>query len=208
LHFKLESAAGDFLQMIHKDFDRKLGTQHNFMDNMILLRMLAIRRILIEPYWRQWWVDALLFDALIGNTDRHQDNWGFIFTRSEPNSSCRLAPLFDNRTSLSHERFTDRVRQWTQADFDRYIAKGKHHLKWSLNNPVQGHFDLLQRAVDEWPDTYDAVRAKLNFSADALSDVIKDLLLLTTAIPLSKERYSFILRLLNKRLALLKTIFL
>lgn len=119
--------AGDFLQMMHKDFDRKLGTQHNFEDNMVLLRMFSIRKILIEPNWPQWWIDALLFDALIGNTDRHQDNWGFIFTRSEQNVSCRLAPLFDNGTSLGHERFTDRVKLWSQTSFARYIENGKHH---------------------------------------------------------------------------------
>ncbi|MBS0423030.1 MAG: HipA domain-containing protein [Proteobacteria bacterium] len=200
--------AGDFLQMMHKDFDRKLGTLHNFEDNMVLLRMFSIRRILIEPHWCQWWVDALLFDALIGNTDRHQDNWGFIFTRSEHNISCRLAPLFDNGTSLGHERFTDRVKLWSKNHFDRYIENGKHHLKWSLDDPVQGHFELLKRAVDEWPDTRDAVCTKLNFSVGELSDVTGDLLRLDAAIPLSQERYAFILHLLKERLALLKAMFL
>jgi len=200
--------AGDFLQMMHKDFDRKLGTQHNFEDNMVLLRMFSIRKILIEPNWRQWWIDALLFDTLIGNTDRHQDNWGFIFTRSEQNVSCRLAPLFDNGTSLGHERFPAFIARWTQGDFGRYIAKGKHHLRWSLDDPVQDHFELLKRVVDEWPDTRDAVCARLNFPAGDLSDVTADLLRLDAAIPLSQDRYAFILRLLTERLALLKAMFL
>lgn len=200
--------AGDLLQRMNKGFDRKLGTQHNFMDNLRLLRMLSIWRVLIESDWRQWWVDALLFDALIGNTDRHQDNWGFIYARSEQNVSYRLAPLFDNGTSLGHERFTDRVKLWSESCFDRYIENGKHHLKWSLDDPVQGHFDLMGRAIDEWPDTRDAVCTKLNFSADELSDVTGDLLRLNATIPLSKDRYEFILHLLNKRLALLKSMFL
>lgn len=117
--------------------------------------MLAIPRVL-EPGWRQWWIDALLFDALIGNTDRHQDNWGLIFTRTEQVARCRLAPLFDNGTSLGHERFTDRVSRWTAADYDHYISKGTHQLKWSLADPLQGHFSLLKRALDEWPDTREA----------------------------------------------------
>lgn len=200
--------AGDFLQMMRNDFDRKLGTQHNFEDNMVLLRMFSIRKTLIEPHWRQWWVEALLFDALIGNTDRHQDNWGLIFTRSEQNISCRLAPLFDNGTSLGHERFPDHVKLWTKNRFDRYIENGKHHLKWSLDDPVQAHFELLKRVVDEWPDTLDAVCTKLNFSVGELSEVTGDLLRLDAAIPLSRERYTFILRLLTERLALLKSMFL
>jgi len=77
-----------------------------------------------------------------------------------------------------------------------------------MNDPVQGHFDLLKRTVEEWPDTRDAVCAKLNFPAGDLSDVTADLLRLDAAIPLSHDRYAFILRLLTERLALLKAIFL
>lgn len=199
--------AGDFLQKIQKDFDRKYGAQHNLLDNMRLLRMFAIPKLL-EPGWRQWWVDALLFDALIGNTDRHQDNWGFIFTRTEQAARCRLAPLFDNGTSLGHERFTDRVSRWTEADYDRYISKGTHQLKWSLTDPLQGHISLLQRALDVWPDTREAAGARLNFSFDELSDVVADMSLLVATTPLTHERLEFMLRLLGCRLKLLKALFL
>ena len=198
--------AGDFLQMINKDFDRKDGAQHNLLDNMRLLRMLAIPKLL-EPGWRQWWVDALLFDALIGNTDRHQDNWGLIFIRTEQVARCRLAPLFDNGTSLGHERFTDRVSSWTAVDYDRYISKGTHQLKWSLTDPLQGHFSLLQRALEEWPDTREAAGARLDFSFDELSDAVADLVRLVATTPLSSERLEFMLRLLGYRLALLKALF-
>ena len=116
--------------------------------------------------------------------------------------------MFDNGTSLGHERFPAFITRWTQAEFGRYIANGTHHLKWSLDDPVQGHFELLERAVDEWPGTHDAVRARLNFSSNELSDVTEDLLRLNAAIPLSQERYALILRLLNERLALLKAMFL
>lgn len=200
--------AGDFLQQLHKDYDRKLGTQHNILDNMRLLRMLTIPKVLAEPHWRQWWIDALLFDALIGNTDRHQDNWGFIFIRSQQNISCRLAPLFDNGTSLGHERFTNHVSRWTDVDYQRYISKGKHHVKWSLKDPVQGHIALLQRALEQWPDTREAAHAKLNFSSDDLSDAVVDLPKLNAVTPLSNERLKFMLRLMSYRLTLLKALFL
>ena len=44
--------------------------------------------------------------------------------------------------------------------------------------------------------------------AYSLSDVTGDLLRLNAAIPLSKDRYEFILHLLTERLALLKAMFL
>ncbi|HEX5338446.1 MAG TPA: HipA domain-containing protein [Gallionella sp.] len=113
---------GDFLQKIQPDFDRKYGTQHNLIDNSVFIRVLT-RNKTLETNWRQWWVDALLFDALIGNTDRHQDNWGLIFFRSGDESKCRLAPLFDNGTSLGHERFPERVRGWRDVDVANTLTK-------------------------------------------------------------------------------------
>jgi hypothetical protein len=35
----------------------------------------------------------MFFDALIGNTDRHHENWGLI-------NNERLSPLYDNGISL------------------------------------------------------------------------------------------------------------
>lgn len=37
-----------------------------------------------------------LFDYLIGNTDRHQNNWAFIYE----DGNLRLSPLYDNSSSL------------------------------------------------------------------------------------------------------------
>jgi hypothetical protein len=49
-------------------------------DNTVLMRAFSFQNPL-KTNWQQWWVDALLFDALIGNTDRHQDNWGVTVQR-------------------------------------------------------------------------------------------------------------------------------
>lgn len=83
--------AGDFLEKIQHGYDRKRGERHNLMDNTLLAASVCPQQLL-EPGWRQWWVNALLFDALIGNTDRHQDNWGFIFYKMGETFRCRLAP--------------------------------------------------------------------------------------------------------------------
>lgn len=43
-------------------------------------------------------LDILIFDCLIGNTDRHQNNWGVIRDKEE-NPIC-IAPAYDNGSSL------------------------------------------------------------------------------------------------------------
>lgn len=42
-----------------------------------------------------WWVGYIVLDALVGNTDRHQENWAVI-----GNGTRRLAPTFDHASSL------------------------------------------------------------------------------------------------------------
>lgn len=192
---------GDYLLKINPDFDRVKGEQHNMKDNIVLMRAFSQAKILAED-WRQWWVDALLFDALIGNTDRHQDNWGFIVSAGQ----FRLCPLFDNGTSLGCERFPNKFHTWKEADIERYIAKGTHHVRWSLSEPLQGHFVLLKRVLQEWPDTKEIARQRLNFDVSELSDAIADLTKLDLPISLSPDRAEFMLRLLTRRYQILKSL--
>lgn len=199
--------AGDFLQKIQPDFDRKRGAQHNLYTNSVLMRALSQSSSLTSD-WRQWWIDALLFDALIGNTDRHQDNWGVIFFLEGVETRCRLSPLFDNGTSLGHERFPKNVQNWSDAEIMRYAQNGKHHVKWSLaEQPViNGHFKLLERAVATWPGTRELARARLDFTQKELIESLSDLSSITLPVPLLPERFAFMLRLLSYRLQILKSL--
>lgn len=45
----------------------------------------------------QFWIEVLLFDFLIGNTDRHQSNWALL--KDEAGQYCQC-PLYDNGSSL------------------------------------------------------------------------------------------------------------
>ncbi|MCH5338510.1 MAG: HipA domain-containing protein [Acetatifactor sp.] len=45
----------------------------------------------------KFYFDMFVLDALIGNTDRHNGNWGFLMA---PNSSARIAPVYDCGSSL------------------------------------------------------------------------------------------------------------
>ncbi|NMG73719.1 HipA domain-containing protein [Aromatoleum diolicum] len=200
--------AGDFLQQRKPDFDRDRGTDHNMRDNEVLLSALARSPkrfgVRFSEDWRQWWVDTLLFDALIGNTDRHQDNWGLIFNAT----SIRLAPAFDNGTSLGHERFISRVAGWRDEDIDRYISKGMHHVRWTVRDalPVREHLRLLDLALGKWPQTREIARRRLDFPKPMLRESIADLVMLAMPIPLTEGRLDFIVRLLSRRFELLQAL--
>ena len=52
-------------------------------------------------------VGYLMLDALIGNTDRHHENWGIMTGRGRPQV---LAPTYDHASSLGRE-LSDQKRQ-------------------------------------------------------------------------------------------------
>lgn len=142
-------AAGHLFQRTIPDFDRGLGTQHNLTDALRFSRLAGDAGIVS-------FMEALLFDSLIGNTDRHQDNWGFLMNakavaadEDAASANVRLAPWFDNGTSLGHERYIEHVTGWTGDDYSRYINKGKHHLRESRHNDIRLNQQVHMRQVAE-----------------------------------------------------------
>jgi hypothetical protein len=200
---------GDLLKNIQPDFDREKGERHNVQDNVRLMELFRMSGVFRQD-WQQWWADALLFDALIGNTDRHQDNWGLIFSPSVTGRrETRLSPLFDNGTSLGHERYPERIATWRTEDFQRYIAKGKHHLKWSLDMDgvgVQRHGELLAKVLDLWPQTRQIAADRLEFDFDEMVATVRQLMSYDVPERLTEARLDFIVRLLELRYQNLKAL--
>ncbi|MFL9498509.1 HipA domain-containing protein [Rhodopseudomonas palustris] len=57
-----------------------------------------------------FFIGYLVFDALVGNTDRHHENWGIVIEyRIDDEPLARLAPTFDHASSLGRE-LTDESR--------------------------------------------------------------------------------------------------
>ncbi len=200
---------GDFMKAIRPEYDREKGAMHNLEDVRVLMTALQNQgKLHPDVRWRQWWVDALLFDALIGNTDRHQDNWGLIGMPAEGQTfKFWMAPCFDNGTSLGHERFSHRVEGWSDGQVSMYVNRGTHHVKWRLameEPPINGHFLLLAQAIKAWHGTGDIARDRLNFHEDELLNSIADLTNFPGPVPLTNGRLNFVIRLLRTRFKLLK----
>lgn len=62
-----------------------------------------------------WFAGYLIFDALIGNTDRHSENWAIEIT---PKGSMHLAPSYDHATSLGVTTRGPRL--------EKVLASGEH----------------------------------------------------------------------------------
>ncbi len=64
----------------------------------------------------------LALDALIGNTDRHHQNWGLVAGLNPHNTFVRLAPTFDHASSLGcHLRDAAKLERLDSTDRKLYM---------------------------------------------------------------------------------------
>ena len=85
----------------------------------------------VEEAKRQF-AEYLMLDAVIGNTDRHHENWGIIRKRINESWVEGLAPSFDHASSLGRELSDDsRDRRLTENRMNDYTDKGRGGIFWS-----------------------------------------------------------------------------
>ena len=88
-----------------------------------------------------------VFDALIGEQDRHEENWGII----QKNKLIKLAPLYDNGDSLLRDfgnddfavKYYDGIKQ-----FDNYILNSKTQFFLPNKNKKYKHFELIHELLN------------------------------------------------------------
>lgn len=81
----------------------------------------------------------LLFDALIGNGDRHHDNWGVIDGQGDVRY---LAPAFDQATGLGYQELEDhKVRRLEAGRVHEWAEKGR-------SRQFEGRPALVGLAID------------------------------------------------------------
>jgi hypothetical protein len=78
-----------------------------------------------------------MLDALVGNTDRHDENWGIV---RESGGVVRLAPTFDHASSLGRNESDEmRTERLETRDVGRsvsaYAARAKSALYAQRDNP-------------------------------------------------------------------------
>ena len=100
----------------------------------------------------------LVFDALIGNTDRHHENWGLLQkVQYQPRVLTRsVAPSFDHASSLGRELRDERRRELLDlARVKWYIDKGRGGI---FRNPEERHGEnplrFVQIAAKAYPSFF------------------------------------------------------
>jgi hypothetical protein len=156
--------------------------------------------------WKAWWAKTIAFDALIGNTDRHSENWGFLVA-ADPALERRfaLAPAFDNGTSMGAlVRDGDLDRHMLDGPFKRFLERGAHHVAW-LRDSERGaqHADLCRQFVDVYGGV-DDMAPIFNLSDSAIERIVSWCTRFDFPVPFSEKRAEFVAAQLKARRTAIK----
>jgi hypothetical protein len=157
---------------------------------------------LLAPFLRM-----LVFDAWIGNGDRHSANWAILVRGSLHGSSCRLAPMYDTAGCLLADLTDETVERrfgsgLEDAALQRYVEKCRSGFGDGMEEPGILHRDLLER-LRTWPEWKEIAAPLIEFFSENLP-VVRDLL---SEIPpdwLNERRKHLIRRLLEVRVMMLR----
>lgn len=78
-----------------------LPALHNVFESLGVLAPAQTRHFVRSPF--EVFAGYLLLDALIGNTDRHHENWGVVVRTAGRVRQLVLAPSYDHASSLGRE---------------------------------------------------------------------------------------------------------
>lgn len=96
----------------------------------------------IEKFW-----DLFVADALIGNPDRHLDNWGLIY--NVKNNSCEFSPIYDCGSCLhallSYEKKKELLNNPTEMKNISYNLKSAY----LLNNKRVFYAEIFKNPSDD-----------------------------------------------------------
>ncbi len=105
----------------------------------------------------------IILDALIGNTDRHHENWGILRRRVAGQWQGFVAPSFDHASSLGRELLDER-RELLLAEnrIGHYAERGRGGIYWlESDTRAPSPLDLARRAVNAHPDLFSAMLKRL-----------------------------------------------
>lgn len=115
-----------------------------------------------------------IFDALIGNSDRHHSNWGIV--RNKISGDIRISPLYDNGSSLCcliDEKDVPNFLRDKMRFESLIFGKSKSMIRWTKPNRIR-HFELVEHIKDKYYDETIFIVDKIReiLSDDKIKDMI------------------------------------
>lgn len=182
------------LLRIYPEFETKKGTDHTFQLVESFFKSLEEEenKLIINNF-----IEMLVFDAIIGNRDRHQQNWAIIReikiqSRTKKYFSfkkqinlpiitrtVRFSPLFDNGNCLAYNIIEEKLYNFIneEAKLEKYLfgEKAVSHLKWY--GTAMPHIELLNHISKIHPEVVQKITKRVNslFNENIIYDIISNI---------------------------------
>lgn len=96
-------------------------------------------------------IGLMVFDALIGETDRHEENWGLL----KEKESYRLSPIYDSSCNLLRQfkntEYANKIYNGIKS-FDNFIMNSKTYIYKEGQNTTYKHFELIYVLYQRYPN--------------------------------------------------------
>ena len=119
--------------------------------------------------------EYMVLDGVIGNTDRHHENWGAIHSKlSEVGTVEYMAHPFDHASSLGRELEDERrAMLLSENRVGRYSERGRGGIYWSqADRRGPSPVALVRLATERYPEFFRPTLAKLDdLSPDSLREI-------------------------------------
>ncbi|MFL6846170.1 MAG: HipA domain-containing protein [Allosphingosinicella sp.] len=167
---------------------------HGVATNISVCRRLGL------PSPERWWTRLITFDALIGNTDRHTENWGFLMPGPD-GERLAMAPIFDNGTSLGYQALDVQLRKGlAEQDVNKYIAGGRHHLGWDQRDDQRAsHIQLVERLIRSYQGCEEVMQRVLDFDRGEFRAILSQCVELEAPVPFITQRADWVDSLVEER---------
>ena len=140
-------------------------------DHTLETIFLAVDRAFVSPpaarRAKEHLADYLLLDAVIGNTDRHHENWGILRKRTGSGWQKMVAPTFDHASSLGRELLDEgagkcRRRLLGEGRVGEYAERGRGAIFWRATDQRGiSPLELVRRAASSYPALFGPALGRL-----------------------------------------------
>ncbi|GAA0455548.1 HipA family kinase [Alkalibacillus silvisoli] len=155
---------GDLFFAIDQEFDRY------HLNNYTISNIIKA----LKPYkLESEFVKIPIFDALIGNQDRHCDNWGIITKNNEYN----LSPIYDNGTSLGFNTSDDYISKALNDNrtLQGFCNRGKTLIGLDDKRKPK-HLEVLEVLNQQYPDEFTkAFNQILNMNEQMVKEILNEI---------------------------------
>lgn len=135
-----DESLGSFLELQNKV--NHINSDNKGVSLEKTLQFIKEQEVVKTDEMEKYFWDMFIADALIGNTDRHSNNWGYIF--NEETNIRRMSPIYDCGAGLFPTLSENEKEMFlnNSSEFNR-ISKNDPVSVFKLNNARMNYYDTL-----------------------------------------------------------------